>query len=262
MKTISRSSLAMLVLTGAIVACNVPGTVQPISINDQAATVIAMTLQAQPPLARTVSVTATSAASTLVTATTTLLSTPTKGAGTATITPTYSTPVLTVLEQTNCREGPGQDYQVVFTYLASRKLEIAGRYDPTNFWLVKSPDTKSGTCWLWGEYVELSGSYWVVPTLTPPPTATLAPPQAPSLTSWNYDCSGGNLNFILEWEDRASDETGYRIFRNGEAVVELPANSTSFTESVPTEAGKETTYYLQVYGPSGTANSSTIKVSC
>ena len=251
----------MLVLIGAMVACNVPGTTQPISVNNQAATIIAMTLQAQPSEASASPVTPTSATS-ATTTTTTPLSTATKGAGTPTITPTYSTPMLTVLQQTNCREGPGQDYQVIFTYLASRKLEIAGRYEPTNFWLVKSPDAQSGTCWLWGEYVELSGSYWVVPTLTPPPTATLAPPQAPSLKNWNYDCSGGNLNFILEWEDRATNETGYRIFRNGEAVVELAANSTSFTESIPMEAGKETTYYLQVYGPSGTANSSLIKVSC
>ena len=250
----------MLVLIGAILACNIPGTTPPISIDDQAATAIALTLQAQPSAVRTASITPTSATSAATTATP--LSTATKGAGTATITPTYSTPMLTVLQQTNCREGPGQDYQVVFTYLATKELEIVGRYDPTNFWLVKSPDTNSGTCWLWGEYVELRGSYWVVPTLTPPPTATLAPPQAPSLTNWNYDCSGGNLNFRLQWEDRATNETGYRIFRNGEAVVELPANSTSFTESVPTEAGKETTYYLQVYGPSGTANSSLVKVSC
>jgi hypothetical protein len=260
MKTLSRSRLAMLVLIGAISACNVPATTQPISVNDQAATIIAMTLQAQPSEASAPTVTPTSATS--VTATTTLLSTATGGAGTATMTPTYSTPMLTVLQQTNCREGPGQGYQVVFTYLASKKLEIAGRYEPTNFWLVKTPDTKSGTCWLWGEYVELSGSYWVVPTLTPPPTATLAPPQAPSLTNWNFDCSAGNLNFSLQWEDRATNETGYRIFRDGEAVVELPANSTSFIESVPIEAGQETTYYLQVYGPSGTANSSQIKVSC
>ncbi len=260
MKTASRSRLAILALMGAILACNIPGMAQPISANDQAATAIALTLQAQPTKASDVPVTPTS--STSVIPSSTPLSTPTKGTGTATITPTYSTPMLTVLQQTNCREGPGQDYQVVFTYLAKKELEIVGRHDPTNFWLVKTPDTNSGTCWLWGEYVELAGSYWVVPTLTPPPTATLAPPQAPSLTNWTYDCSGGNLNFSLQWEDRATNETGYRIFRNGEAVVELPANSTAFTESVPTEDGKETTYYLQVYGASGTANSSLIKVSC
>ena len=260
MKTVAKSRLAVLALIGAILACNVPGTTPPISVNDQAATVIALTLQAQTPNASEVPVTPTG--STSVIATTTGLSTPTKGAGTATITPTYSTPMLTVLQQTNCREGPGQDYQVVFTYLAKKQLEIAGRYDPTNFWLVKTPDTKSGTCWLWGEYVELSGSYWVVPTLTPPPTATLAPPIAPSLTNWDVSCTCGMLTFNLQWEDRASDETGYRIFRNGEAVAELPPNSTAFTESITIEDGQDTTYYLQVYGPSGTANSSLVRVSC
>jgi hypothetical protein len=170
--------------------------------------------------------------------------------------------MLTVLEQTNCREGPGQDYQVIFTYLAKKKLEIAGRYDPTNYWLVKSPDSRTGACWLWGEYVELSGSYWVVPTVTPPPTATIAPPQAPSIQDWHFDCSSGTMTFEMKWEDRATNETGYRIFRNGEAVAELPANSSSFTESIPLVSGEDTTYYLQVYGPSGTANSSLIKFSC
>ena len=253
----NKQLLAALSLFFAILACNAPATTEPISVNDQAATVIALTLQAQTQIGGTVTRTATSP----VTATITALTTPTS-ATTATITPTYSTPMLTVLEQTNCREGPGQDYQVIFTYLAKKKLEIAGRYDPTNYWLVKSPDSRTGTCWLWGEYVELSGSYWVVPSVTPPPTATIAPPQAPSIQDWHFDCSGGAITFDIKWEDRATNETGYRIFRNGEAVAELPANSTSFTESTPLVSGEDTTYYLQVYSPSGTANSSLIKFSC
>jgi hypothetical protein len=259
MKPISRSQLAILVLIAAMLACNAPATNQPISVNDEAATVIAMTLQALTQSSGDVTFTATSAVTPVITAATTTIAT--KGV-TATITPTYSTPMLTVLEQTNCREGPGQDYQVIFTYLAKKQLEIAGRYDPTNYWLVKSPDSRTGTCWLWGEYVELSGSYWVVPTVTPPPTATIAPPQAPSIEDWHFDCSGGAMNFSLKWADRATNETGYRIFRDGEAVVELPANSISFTESIPFEAGQEIVYYLQVFGPSGTANSSLMKLTC
>jgi hypothetical protein len=169
--------------------------------------------------------------------------------------------MLTVLQQTNCREGPGQDYKVLFTYLAKVKLEIVGRYDPTNFWLVKSPESKTGTCWLWGEYTEASGSYWVVPTVTPPPTATLPPPAAPSV-KWDFSCSGGNMTFNMQWEDRATNEDGYRVFRDGEAVAELPANSTSWTETIPLESGKSVSYYLQVYGPSGAVNASLIKISC
>jgi len=115
---------------------------------------------------------------------------------------------------------------------------------------------------MWGEYVEVSGSYWVVPTLTPPPTATLAPPLAPSIQKWDFSCSGGTMTFQMEWTDRATNETGYRVFRDGEQVAELPANSTSFTESIALEAGESATYYLQVYAPSGTANSSVMKLTC
>jgi hypothetical protein len=248
------------VLIGAMLACNVPGTTPSISVNDQAATAIALTLQAQTQNGDTVPITATSTLTSLPTVFFT--ATKTTSPSTATITPTYSTPMLTVLQQTNCREGPGQDYQVLFAYLAKKKLEIIGRYDPTNFWLVKAPESRTGTCWLWGEYVELSGSYWVVPTVTPPPTATIAPPAAPSITKWDFSCSGGNMSFTVQWEDRASNETGYRIFRNGEKVYDLPPNSTSFSEMVPLQSGESMTYYLQVFSPSGTANSSLMKLTC
>jgi len=257
MKHLSQPKAAILVLLAAMLACNAPATTEPISVNDQAATFIAMTLQALTLSGGEVPITST----TSLTPTVTPRGTATSGT-TATITPTYATPMLTVLQQTNCREGPGQDYQVIFTYLANKQLEILGRYDPTNFWLVKAPESRTGTCWLWGEYVELSGSYWVVPTLTAPPTATTAPPQAPSIENWRFDCSSGIMVFNLEWEDRAANETGYRIFRDGEAVAELPANSSEFTESIPFESGQELTYYLQVYSSSGTANSSLIKFTC
>jgi hypothetical protein len=170
--------------------------------------------------------------------------------------------MLTILQQTNCREGPGQAYQVIFTYLANVKLEIIGRYDPTNFWLVKSPESNTGTCWIWGEYAEATGSYWVVPTLTPPATATLPPPTAPSITKWDFSCSGGNMTFTMQWEDRATNEDGYKVYRDGEVATELPANSTSWTETIPLENGKSVEYYLQVHGPSGTENTPIIKISC
>jgi hypothetical protein len=187
-------------------------------------------------------------------------STPT-GLATTTITPTFSTPMLTVLEQTNCREGPGQDYEVIFTYLAKKKLQILGRYDPTNYWLVKSDETKTGNCWLWGEYVEVTGSYWAVPSVTPPATATIAPPQAPSVQDWHFECSGGNMTFTLSWADKASNETGYRIHRD-EQVIELPANSTSFVETIPLLSGESVEYYLEVYSPSGSASTPRMKITC
>ncbi|HKI54429.1 MAG TPA: SH3 domain-containing protein, partial [Anaerolineales bacterium] len=173
-------------------------------------------------------------------------------APTGTITPTYSVPILTVREQTNCRTGPGQDYEIVFTYLANKKLEIIGRYDPGNFWLVKSSESKTGECWLWGEYVDVTGSYWAVASVTPPPTATIPPPQAPVI-EWEYFCSyaSNEINVTLKWKDVAVNETGYRIIRNGQAVTEIPANSTTFIETIKLVAGETTIYQVEAFNVTG-----------
>ena len=188
--------------------------------------------------------------------------TPTFGP-TGTITPTYSIPILRVLEQTNCRSGPGQDYQVLFTYLPWKELEIIGNYPQGNFWLVKSTDSPTGDCWLWGEYVEVSGSYWAVPSVTPPPTATIPPPQAP-VVEWEYFCSyaTNDINISLDWKDVAANETGYRVIRNGKVVVELPADSTFFSETIPLIAGEATIYQIEVYNSTGPKRSSPVSFTC
>lgn len=182
---------------------------------------------------------------------------------TITVTPTYSMPMLTVRESTNCRTGPGEAYEVVFTYLKGKKLEIVGRYDPGNFWLVKSNESPTGTCWLWGEYVDVIGSYWAVSSVTPPPTSTSAPPRAPSIQEWNFSCSGLTLTFTVIWKDVATGETGYRIFRNGEQLAEMPANATTYTDiyNLP-DVQQSVEYYVQVYSPAGSANSSVMKMKC
>ena len=178
--------------------------------------------------------------------------------------PTLTAPMLTVQEATNCRTGPGTDYDIIVTYQPGTKLEIAGRYEPGNFWLVKSAESPTGTCWMWGGYVEVTGSYSAVASVTPPPTSTTGPPSSGTLfvEKWEFSCSGGTLTFTMNWKDQASDETGYRIFRNGEQLVELPANSTSYTDTFNPPAGEVVEYYLQIFGPSGSVDSSVMRAQC
>jgi hypothetical protein len=184
------------------------------------------------------------------------------GSPTTTITPTYSVPIATIRESTNCRAGPGEEYDVIVTYLTGKELEIAGRYDPGNFWLVKSNESPTGTCWLWGQFVDVAGSYWAVSSVTPPPTATSAPPRGPGLNRWEFSCSDGSLTFTVIWVDNANNETGYRIFRNGEQIVELPADTTTYTDTFAVSSDQPVEYYVQVYSPVGSANSSTMRMKC
>lgn len=181
----------------------------------------------------------------------------------ATITPTYSVPMLTINESTNCRSGPGQDYEIVFTFLSGYKAEIVGQYPQDNYWLVKLPDN-GGTCWAWGGYATTSGSYWVVPTLTAPPTSTPAAPDAPTGLTYQYACDGyANITVTLKWTDRSSSEEGFRVLRDGNVIAELPPNTTTYTDTYA--AGSPTTkvsYSIVVFQGSLTAQSGTITFSC
>ena len=255
-----RSALAGASLILAILACNWP--LDQVPPPDEIQTAAALTLQA------ILTPTVTSAASTPPITTTSsprvtsTISTAGSPAITASQTPTYSVPIATVSESTNCRTGPGEEYQVVVTYTTGRELEIVGRYDPGNFWLVKSNESPNGTCWLWGDFVEVTGSYWAVSSVTPPATSTSAPPRAPIIVEWNFFCEGGNLNFTVTWRDESTNETGYRLFRNGEAIVELPANSTTHTDLYDVQSDESVEYYIQVYSPTGTANTSIMRMRC
>lgn len=241
-----------------ISACTFPGLSSEPSLNDQAATFVAQTLNAPAPVepVQTVQTTPRPAIS------------PTTGASsgpTATITPTYSVPMLKVDDPTNCRSGPGQNYEIITTFQAGASAEIVGRFPENNWWLINNP-FGSGTCWIWGEFATVSGSTWTVPSVTPPPPATPGLPAPPSIANWDFSCSysgsGPSVTFNLQWSDRATDETGYRIYRNNELVTELPPNSSSFSEVVDVEENEEITYRLEVYNTTGASSASLIKFSC
>ena len=232
-----------------------------LSVDDQAGTIIAATLTAD--VREGTAPARTNTSPPIATSTT---STRNPNAATATITPTFSTPMLRVIEQTNCRTGPGQDYEVVFTYLPNANLLILGRYDTENYWLVKSDESPTGSCWLWGEFVEVTGSYWAVPSVTPPPTATLAPPNAPSLQSWDYTCtfngSNNDLNVVLEWADRSNNETGFRVYRDSGLIVDLPAGSTVYADTFDVDSGQNVTYRVEAYNVTGSVSDSTSPFAC
>ena len=257
MKNAKNIFIACTVLIASALACNLPGATPSISVNDQAATIIAATLQAQAQNGGDVPITATFSPIPHID------STSTPGGPTATITPTYSVPMLTLREQTNCRSGPGQSYDVLFAYIKGVKREIVGYYAETNYWLVKAPESKTGECWVWGQYADITGSYWVVPSVMPPPTATMSLPIAPAV-KWKFNCdyTAGQMNVDFTWTDNATNETGYRVIRNAQSVVELPADTTAYTDLYTFKAGEKVNYQIEVYNVTGSARSNVITISC
>jgi hypothetical protein len=171
--------------------------------------------------------------------------------------------MLTLREQTNCRAGPGQSYDILFAYVKGVKREIAGYYAETNYWLVKAPESKTGECWVWGEYADVTGSYWAVPSVMPPPTATMSLPTAPAV-KWEFNCDyvAGQMEVSFTWTDNATNETGYRLIRNDQAVIDLPANTTAYKDIYAFTAGEKVLYQIEVYNITGFTRSAVISVMC
>ncbi|MFZ5880261.1 MAG: hypothetical protein ACOY0R_12895 [Chloroflexota bacterium] len=200
----------------------------------------------------------------------TLTATPTLGTATVTmtlsltptITPTYSTPFLTFKESTNCRSGPGQNYEILHVFMPDSVTEIVGAYPQDGYWVVKLPGSNE-TCWAWGGYATTSGSYWVVPSTTPPATRTATAPNAPAGLNWDYSCgAGGDITVNLKWSDRSDGEEGFRVVRDDVVIAQLPPNSTSYTDVFYGSATQKYSYYIEVFSGDLTARSGTISLSC
>jgi hypothetical protein len=237
MKKIIRLTVAAGIL---ISACNMPSVLPP---DPQMATAAALTVQAvlnNPPG-------------------TTPLASPTIGG--PEVTPTFSQPMASVGEVTNCRSGPGTNYERISQILPTDQVKIIGFFSP-NYWIVS---TQNGECWLSGEFATPVGSFAAVPTVTAPATPQGGTPKAPTFpkNGWSWFCYGtGQTDVTLSWNDNSDNEIGYRIYRNDELIAELPADSTFFKETVPYPGGLGLKYTVEVFNEIGAASGSTETLFC
>ncbi|MBI3161976.1 MAG: SH3 domain-containing protein [Chloroflexi bacterium] len=193
------------------------------------------------------------------------LASPTRNIGTATTapaTPTFTQPMASVGDVTNCRSGPGKNYERVTQILPTDPVKIVGFFPP-NYWVVS---TKDGECWLSGEFTTPSGSFSAIPTVTAPPTPLGGAPEQPTLAKengWTFYCYfPGKADITISWNDKADNETGYKILRNGEVVAELPVDSTFFGETIDLTPGQSVEYIIRAYNTAGETDSSPVKITC
>jgi len=199
---------------------------------------------------------------------------------TPSITPTStsSVPMVTVSQNTNCRTGPGLVYDLVGGLLVGEQAVIVGKYSAGNYWIVNNPDA-AGTCWLWGQYATVTGNTAGLPEYTPPPTPTptntptptftptIPPPAAPATFTANKVCTpvgpAFNYQFILQWDDSANNEDGYRIYFNGGLLTSLPANTVTYPHVVGVLGpGVPIMYDVEAYNATGPSAKKSITVTC
>lgn len=233
------SSALILSMLACTIGIQAPSSLSP---RDAAATVVAETLQAQG----------------LPTSAGQILNSPAPAA----ITPTFSTPMLTVNQATNCRSGPSANYEIITSAPAGTKAEIVGKDTADNYWLIKTPNG-TGTCWMSGQYATPSGSYAALPEATPE-AAKAGVPSRPGSLYFDFTCAGGAtvVTTNLSWSDTANNENGYRVYRFDTMIADLPANSGAYTDTTNITYGSALTYSVEAYNTAGASPRRTANVSC
>src|SRR5512135_1617653 len=235
MKSVRRLTsllLAILLLT----ACNAkttPTASVPL-VEQLAATLVAATMQA-----------ATSAASHGSSQTSTAASA---------ATPTTKPALFIHTDKATCRTGPGTDFKVVATFAAGTTVDMAGKDTTDSYWIVIDPATGS-LCWIQAQDATPSGSFDLLPDMTPQ-ASTQTVPAKPTALGWPFFCAYNadgsyTVTTQLSWMDVANNENGYRIYRNGAQIADLPANTTTYKDKVDVPANTAVVYSVEAYNDAG-----------
>jgi hypothetical protein len=81
---------------------------------------------------------------------------------------TLDKPMVSVSVNTNCRIGPGLQYEYIGALLVGEQAEVVGVSWNGQFWVIKNP-SQEGECWLWGGYARVIGDTSKLPRIFPPP---------------------------------------------------------------------------------------------
>ncbi len=229
MRTLSkRLSILLFMLILFTSGCNLPLLPGGLSPQDQAATVVALTLQAN----------ASSVAP-----------------------PAGSAPVITVDGNTNCRSGPGTNYKIVTTIPAGTSVQIIGQYSGGTYWIVNAPDGK-GPCWILAGLGTVAGDTSKLPVTTLEANQAGGIPARPVYFFYHYECPGGNLTTSLTWSDSSGNETGFHVYRYDVLIAELPANSTSYVDVTYVAPGSDVSYGVAAFNDAGESALRTESFSC
>lgn len=85
-----------------------------------------------------------------------------------------SAPIAHVNQNTNCRSGPANVFGVVYTALKGEDLKVVAKTLLNGFVVVENPKISGQSCWLWSQYVDISGDLSNLPVATQPPSPTSA----------------------------------------------------------------------------------------
>jgi len=186
-------------------------------------------------------------------------------------------PMLMVGGDVPCYAGPGPSYDTLATLVIGAKVEVLSKDSTGEYWIVQSP-AGNGQCWTESRYATIIGSSEEIPVLAADavPTQVLEPPDElknlhskvtcttiRATGSSNHGQASGKLSVTvtLNWPDVLT-ETGYRIYKDGLLLTELPANTLEYVDYFEISKGSSTNiiYKVEVFNQDGVSSSPEVDV--
>lgn len=226
----------------ALAACNLQintGNTDGSSVQNAAATIVAMTMQAYgltpgKPI--------------------------TPFASPALATPTTKPTVSVHTDGAKCKSGPGADFKVIATYSLGTSVPLIAKDTADGYWMVQDPASGS-SCWLQIQDATPAGSFDLVPEVTPQPAA-ITVPNPPTRANWNYSCDSTSLTTLLGWNAPAGPVNGYRVYREGNQIADVAGGTTTYKETIPFNYGSSIGYSVSAYNDAGASPQLTWSFSC
>jgi len=171
---------------------------------------------------------------------------------------------LKLNDDTNCRAGPGTDYEKVTVVPEGASVPVLARSTEGTHFLVDPPDNIA-SCWVLAELGTFSGEIATVPQATSSAGENAGAPARPGSLFYNYECSYGAPQVVtatLSWGDTANNENGYRVYRDGALIIELPANSSQYADETTLDVGDTLTYSVEAFNDAGASPQRIISFGC
>jgi hypothetical protein len=176
-------------------------------------------------------------------------------------TPTVAPTLFINAATSNCRSGPGPDFQLIATYSAGASVPLFGQDTASGFWVVKDP-VSNALCWISVQDGTPAGSFDALPQMTPQPVSVAVPAQPASIGRPDFACDNTTLTVVLRWQAPPGAVNGYRLFREGNQVADVPASQTEYTEKIPFVYGSSVKYAVAAYNDAGLSAPHAWEVHC
>lgn len=226
-------------------ACGTDAKTPALTVNDAAATLVALTFEAA---------TQTAAAST-----------PTPFPSPVP-TPTIAKPILYFPLEARCRTGPTANFKIIGTFPAGTTVEMIGRDSSRSAWLVRIPNS-ADACWVQAQDGSPGGDIQSLPEVTPQPVSVNTPSPVLSI-AYDFYCSYTDnvtlsVTTQLKWFVLSNnDANGYRVYRSDALVADVPADTTTYTDTASVVVGTQSVYSVEAYNEAGVSARKTISFTC